>query len=93
MSKLRQDGIVRAVPGASGGYELARPPSDISFLDVIHVIEGRQRLYECFHASPQRPQPNQVCLIHQVMEGAEEQLLQYLQRHTIQWVLDRRNQG
>jgi Rrf2 family protein len=91
MSKLRQDGLVRAVPGASGGYELARPPADISFLDVVHVVEGRQRLYECFHAFPQHPQPNPDCLIHRVMEGAEAQLLQHLQQHTIQWVLERRN--
>ncbi|MEF3303311.1 Rrf2 family transcriptional regulator [Paenibacillus sp. GYB003] len=47
MSKLRQDGIVRAVPGVNGGYELARPAAQITFLDVIHVIEGRQQLFEC----------------------------------------------
>ncbi|WP_309118500.1 Rrf2 family transcriptional regulator [Paenibacillus sp.] len=91
MSKLRQDGLVRAVTGASGGYELARSPEKISFLDVIQVIEGRQHLYECFHTDAQRPSKPQ-CLIHQVMDGAEERLLQYLREHTIQWVLDRRKE-
>ncbi|WP_168120052.1 Rrf2 family transcriptional regulator [Paenibacillus sp. HB172176] len=47
MSKLRQDGIVRAVTGLNGGYELARRADQITFLDVIQVIEGRQQLYEC----------------------------------------------
>ena len=47
MSKLRQDGIVRAVTGLSGGYELARPAGDVTFLDVVQVIEGRQHLYDC----------------------------------------------
>jgi len=47
MSKLRQDGIVRAVPGVNGGYELAKPANQITFLDVIQVIEGRQKLFEC----------------------------------------------
>lgn len=51
MSKLRQDGIVRAVPGVNGGYELARPPAQITFLEVIHVIEGRQQLFECSNMS------------------------------------------
>jgi len=51
MSKLRQDGIVRAVPGVNGGYELARPADQITFLDVIQVIEGRQKLFECSNAS------------------------------------------
>ena len=47
MSKLRQDGIVRAVPGVNGGYELAKQAEQITFLEVIQVIEGRQQLFEC----------------------------------------------
>ena len=47
MSKLRHDGIVRAVPGVNGGYELARAAAHITFLDVILVIEGRRQLFEC----------------------------------------------
>ncbi|SDE10675.1 transcriptional regulator, BadM/Rrf2 family [Paenibacillus sp. UNCCL117] len=104
MSKLRQDGIVRAVTGASGGYELAKPADEITFLEVIQVVEGRQPLYECFEMSEQRHQlfyeaktaelaPSQglggkECLVRQVMAGAERQMLQYLQRHTIQSVLE-----
>lgn len=56
MSKLRQDGIVRAVTGASGGYELARAADQITFLEVIQVVEGRQQLYECFTTNEQRHQ-------------------------------------
>jgi len=51
MSKLRQGGIVSAVSGVKGGYELARPAKQITFLDVIQVIEGRQRLFECSNSS------------------------------------------
>lgn len=57
MSKLRQEGIVRAVTGVNGGYELARSAAAITFLDVIQVVEGRERLFECstvnahYHAS------------------------------------------
>ncbi|NOU86216.1 Rrf2 family transcriptional regulator [Paenibacillus sp. LMG 31460] len=54
MSKLRQDGIVRAVPGVNGGYELARPAEQITFLDVIQVIEGRQKLFECSNTKSQQ---------------------------------------
>lgn len=56
MSKLRQDGIVRAVPGVNGGYELARPADQITFLEVIQVIEGRQRLFECSNSASQQHQ-------------------------------------
>ncbi|MBO2945363.1 Rrf2 family transcriptional regulator [Paenibacillus sp. F411] len=106
MSKLRQDGIIRAVPGVNGGYELARPAEQISFLDVILVIEGRQQLFECSNSRSQQHQllvgqepgaatedvqcrhKPKVCLVEKVMLGAEQQLYQYLQEHTIQSVLD-----
>ncbi len=95
MSKLRQDGIVRAVTGASGGYELARPGSEITFYDVISVVEGRQQMYECHSANDHQHQlfteadaPGCECLVKKVMDGAERQMLDYLKQHTIQGVLD-----
>lgn len=103
MSKLRQDGIVRAVPGVNGGYELARPAEQISFLDVIQVIEGRQQMFECSNSRSQQHRLlaeqetamqeqtrsyKKVCLIETVMNGAEQQLHHYLREHTIQTVLD-----
>lgn len=103
MSKLRQDGIVRAVPGVNGGYELARPAERISFLDVIQVIEGRQQLFECSNSSSQQHRllaeqgaelsgqehsDKKECLVEKVMNGAEQQLHRYLREHTIQSVLD-----
>ena len=103
MSKLRQDGIVRAVPGVNGGYELARPAQQISFLDVIQVIEGRQQMFECSNSNSQqhrllaepeagshdqkRPD-RKVCLVESVMRGAELQFHHYLRKHTIQSALD-----
>jgi Rrf2 family protein len=104
MSKLRQDGIVRAVPGVNGGYELARPADQITFLDVIQVIEGRQQLFECSISSSQLHQllseegatqqsqkrlEKNECLVENIMIGAEQHLHQYLRDHTIQSVLDK----
>ncbi|MBD2844820.1 Rrf2 family transcriptional regulator [Paenibacillus sp. IB182496] len=100
MSKLRQDGLVRSVTGVKGGYELARPPRDITFLDVIQVIEGRQELYVCsnldskqhrtYFAGPDEapPQRHDQCLVKRVMDGAQQQMDRYLRGHTIQTVLD-----
>jgi len=104
MSKLRQDGIVRAVTGASGGYELARDADQITFLEVTQVIEGRQALYDCFNIDEQHHHlffeaedlepdtsdqtEHKECLVKKVMTGAEHHMNQYLQQHTIQWVID-----
>ncbi|RJX40506.1 Rrf2 family transcriptional regulator [Paenibacillus pinisoli] len=107
MSKLRQDGIVRAVPGVNGGYELARQADQISFLDVIQVIEGRQHMFECSNSKSKQhqflaeeeggeldepcPPKGNGCLVEQVMIGAEQHLHQYLSDHTIQNIVDKAN--
>lgn len=103
MSKLRQDGIVRAVPGVNGGYELARPAGQITFLEVIQAIEGRQQLFECSNLNSRQHHllaeekdaerarngsGNGECLVKKVMDGAEQHLRQYLREHTIQSALD-----
>lgn len=37
---LRDAGLVTSTRGARGGYELARPPREISMSDVLHALEG-----------------------------------------------------
>lgn len=37
---LRNNGIVKSVRGAYGGYMLARPPSEITSGEVIRILEG-----------------------------------------------------
>lgn len=103
LSKLRQDGILRAVPGVNGGYELARPADQITFLEVIQSIEGRQQLFICSNSHSrqhqllgeeaaeqheQRSNGTNICLIEKVMCGAEQHLYEYLAEQTIQSVLD-----
>lgn len=99
MSKLRQDGVVRAAPGVNGGYELSKAPEQISFLDIIQIIEGRQHLFECSNTSSQQhlslseadtdqPVKRNGCVIEEVMIGAEQHLYQYLQAYTLQSAMD-----
>jgi Rrf2 family protein len=40
LGELRTAGLVRSRRGASGGYRLARPPSDIRLADVLRAVEG-----------------------------------------------------
>ena len=44
---LRRGGLVESTRGAHGGYSLARPPEQISVLDVVTVIEGEVSPVEC----------------------------------------------
>jgi Rrf2 family protein len=73
LTKLVKAGLIESASGAGGGYRLKRNREDISFLDVIHAIEGTTSLFDC--CSTGHPS----CQIHQVMLGAEVQMEQHLQ--------------
>lgn len=37
---LRNAGVIEARPGKHGGYRLAKPPAEISVLDVLNAVSG-----------------------------------------------------
>ncbi len=49
--QLKGAGFVNSTRGASGGYELIRPPAEITLADVMGVIEGPEEVSES-SASP-----------------------------------------
>lgn len=40
LNQLTKAGIVKAVRGSKGGYQLALPPEEITFLQVWEIMEG-----------------------------------------------------
>lgn len=72
LTKLVKAGMIESASGANGGYRLRRNWESISFLDIIHAIEGTASLFECDfnHGSE--------CLIQKVMIEAEGQMETYL---------------
>jgi Rrf2 family protein len=77
LTKLVKAGLIQSAPGANGGYRLRRKSEDISFLDIIHAIEGTASLFECSldHGSE--------CMIQQIVIDAERQMEQYLENKKI----------
>src|SRR6201986_1214871 len=45
--ELKKRGIVRSMRGRAGGYLIGKAPKDISFADVIRVIDGPLALAPC----------------------------------------------
>ncbi|QRM33760.1 Rrf2 family transcriptional regulator [Microvirga sp. VF16] len=79
--KLEKAGIVTASEGARGGYCLARPAQDITFLEIVDAIEGDKPLFDCqqirgrcavFKGKPPAWSSNGVCAVHAVMLQAEK---------------------
>ena len=55
MQLLARAGVVESVPGRNGGYRLARPPEDITILDVLLAIEGPEPAFRCTEIRQQGP--------------------------------------
>lgn len=44
---LRDARLIHSSRGASGGYVLARPPAEVTLMDILTVLEGRICLVDC----------------------------------------------
>jgi len=47
LAQLREDGLVKATRGASGGYALSRSPDRVAVADVVVALEGPLTLVDC----------------------------------------------
>jgi len=74
---MRDAGIVRSARVAKGGYELARPPSQISVQNVVEVLEGRSSLLECTD-HPESCARSADCPTLPVWTGLERVIQDYL---------------
>ena len=52
--ELKRDGLVRGHRGRSGGYQLAQSAGDISFGDVVRLMEGPLALLSCVSVTQYR---------------------------------------
>lgn len=90
--KLEKAGIVAASEGVRGGYRLARPANEISFLQIVDAIEGEKPLFDCqevrercplFAGNPPDWATRGVCAVHAVMLQAEKAMRDSLARQTL----------
>ena len=77
---LIMDGFVSVSFGAAGGYRLSRLPGEISLLDVITAMEGRQDLSECRSCIKEK---QEFRLLRHVYEELEIGITRQLQSVTI----------
>ena len=47
LQSLVRAGVLHATTGPRGGFRLARPPAEITMLDVVEAVDGRTAFYQC----------------------------------------------
>ena len=77
LQSMSRAGILVAGTGPRGGYRLARPPTDISVLDVLEAIDGDEPAFQCLEIRRRGPtavparEYRTMCGIHRVMVDAD----------------------
>jgi len=78
LQALAGAGVLRTVKGARGGYRLARPPADITVLDVVEAIDGEESAFRCSEIRRRGPlamparEYTKPCGIHRAFTRADE---------------------
>jgi len=92
-TKLKKAGLVSSSIGSKGGYEIARSPENISFLDVVMAVEGEINFFECrniltgtviYKDTSEKPKwLASPCEIHKIMLQAEGSVRTVLANNTL----------
>jgi Rrf2 family protein len=78
LQALAGAGVLQTVKGARGGYRLARPPAEITVLDVVEAIDGDESAFRCSEIRRRGPMAmpareyTKPCGIHRAFMRADE---------------------
>lgn len=68
LQNLRRAGIVHGQRGVGGGFTLARPPLEISILDVVQAVDPIERIRTCPLGIPSHGA--NLCPLHRKLDDA-----------------------
>jgi Rrf2 family protein len=74
---LKANGIIVTKRGASGGYVLTKPPSDITLLDIVSIFEGSLAPVDCID-NPDLCERRDICSVRDAwiaLKKAQENVL------------------
>lgn len=87
LSEMVREGIVLSHRGREGGYELALPPVDIRYGDIIRMTRGSLALVPCAsrnaHENCQNCLPEAKCKLRGLMLTLRDEMATMLDRMTL----------
>lgn len=88
-SKLRRAGLVTSTRGASGGYHLAKPLSEIDVMSIISAVDESINAMQCGGRGD--CQDGAMCLTHDLWHNLSGHIESYLKKITLAELLVSRN--
>lgn len=83
MTQLRNGGLVRAERGASGGYRLSRPATEIRLDEIFEVLEGKMAPVDCL-ADPGSCSRSEDCVTRELWGEMTEAMAGVLKGRTLE---------
>ncbi len=87
LSQMVRDGLVASHRGRDGGYELALPPVDIRYGDIIRLTRGSVALVPCAsrnaHEHCENCLPESECRLRSLMLTLRDEMAAMLDRMTL----------
>ncbi len=92
-SKLRRAGVVHSVRGPSGGYKLAKQPTEISLADIVIALEGPLEPVLCTLPENRSPECHEVdgCSSRHVCKELDGELNRVLSKNTLAVMLTQKD--
>jgi Rrf2 family protein len=83
LQRLARCGLVSSHHGTKGGYQIARPASQITLWEVIEAIEGPVGLTECLHSSKGDCPQRETCTVQRPLQAVQRKIAEILGRTTL----------
>jgi Rrf2 family protein len=90
IAKLRKEGYVRSQRGQSGGYVIAKQPSQITVGDIFRVMEGPEAEINFVKKPPEDVEPNDMFIFRSLWEEARSAISQVFDTKTLQDLVDKK---
>lgn len=89
-NKLRRGGVVESVRGPSGGFRLAKPPSEIVIEEIIRIVEGPIEPVSCREGKDQNKPCHRVekCVTHILWRKLGKTINDFLKSVTLKDLVD-----
>lgn len=92
LQKLQNCGILKSTMGSRGGFQLNRPPAEVTFLDIVESIQGKISVNRCLLGTHTCPMEG-ACPLHPKLAGLQTDIIRHLKETTLEQTIPAGDNG